>query len=168
MDKNNKTADFLNELVEGLLHNLVYYLPSDLIFEGVLDELEGDIPNHFFDELSLLDIHQGIFQFTKKDALEINERLLEKHALLEGNIFKLLEKKKELTELEFRFFIEQYEVQVEFYLYITNWLLSNLKKFQQEDVSFSIIGAFKIQQENVASHFKKINTYFSTLINVSY
>ena len=90
------TTNFLRELNEGLLHNIIYYIPSELIFEGVLDQIE-DLPDYFFDELSLMDINKGIYQIDNTDALELNHLLLKKRNLLEKNTFKLVDLNKDLT-----------------------------------------------------------------------
>ena len=98
MEKNS-IPNFLNELIEVFLHNLIYYLPSEIIIEDVLDEIKEEIPDSFFDELSLLEINKGVSHFNKEDVFEINQRLLEKRLLLEENIFKLETKSKDLHQL---------------------------------------------------------------------
>ena len=60
--------NYLNELIEVFLHNFIYYIPSEIIFDGVLEQLEGQLEDDFFDELSFLDIHEGISQITNEDA----------------------------------------------------------------------------------------------------
>jgi hypothetical protein len=75
--KQHSIPNFLNELVEVFLHNLIFYIPSELIFHGVLDQLEEELPDDLFDELSMLGINKGIYGFFNEDGLEISQRLFE-------------------------------------------------------------------------------------------
>jgi len=153
------TTNFLRELNEGLLHNIIYYIPSELIFEGILNQIK-DLPDYFFDELSLIDINKGIYQIYNKDALEINQLLLKKRNLLEKNIFKLVDLNKDLTPIEFQITIEKYFDQLQFYQFITDWLFANLKKYNEEELHFTFIGAFKLQNEYLSIHLNNIQKYF--------
>jgi len=102
----NKT--FLNELIEIFLHNFIYYIPSEIILEGVIEQIEDEIEDDFFDQLSLFDNYSGIAIFNNEDALEINTRLFEKRSLFEQTIFKLFNKNKNLIPYEFLILIDTY------------------------------------------------------------
>ena len=62
--------------------------------------------------------------------------------------------------------VEKYYDQLIFYLFITEWFSSNLKKYNKEKIHISIIGAFKIQYENLSAHLKDFYNYFAPLINI--
>jgi len=165
MEKNS-IQYFLDELIEVFLHNLVFYIPIEIIREDVLDQIEDEIPDKFLDELSLLNIEKGICQITNEDAIEVNQLLLTKKDLLERNIFTLLEKSKQLSNLEFQIIIERYFDQLLFYLLITEWLSVNLKKFNKTNIKFPIIGTFKFQHEYLRTHLDDIYRYFETFIDI--
>ncbi len=135
---------YLNDLIEVFLHNLIYYIPSEIIFDGVLEQIEEEIEDNFFDELSIFDNFNGISNINNEDALEINTRLFEKRSLFEQNIFKLIEKNKVLTTAEFQFIIDKYFDQLILYLFLTEWLTENLNKYHKSNLNFTIVGAFKL------------------------
>ncbi|PHQ55825.1 MAG: hypothetical protein COC16_04480 [Lutibacter sp.] len=159
--------NYLNELIEVFLHNFIYYIPSEIIYDGVLEQLEGQLEDDFFDELSFLDIHEGIAQITNEDAFELNSLLFDKRSSLEKNIFALLEIKLEMEARVFQFVIEKYLNQLIFYLFITEWLTLNLKNYNKDDIHISIIGAFKIQHENFNVHLKDFYNSFEALIDIN-
>ena len=66
--KQHTTITFVNDLIEVLLQNLIYYIPSELIIGEVLDQIEDDIPDSFFDELSLFDLEKGVFLIHNEDT----------------------------------------------------------------------------------------------------
>jgi hypothetical protein len=158
---------YLNELIEVFLHNSIYYVPSEIIFDGVLEQLEGQLEDDFFDELSFLDIHEGIAQITNEDAFELNSLLFDKRSSLEKNIFDLLEIQLEMESNIFQLVIEKYFDQLIFYLFITKWLTLNLKNYNKSDIHISIIGAFKIQHENFNAHLKDLYNSFEALIDIN-
>lgn len=164
MEKSN--TNFLNELIAVFLHNLIYYIPSEIIIEDVLDEIKEEIPDSFFDDLFLLQINKGISHFNKEDVFEINQRLLEKRSKLEENIFKLESKSKDLTPVAFEIIIQKYLDQLLFFLFITDWLISNLKKYNKKEFSLTLIGAFKLQHEYLKSHLKDCLTHYANNIDV--
>lgn len=159
------TTTILNELIEVSLDNFIYYIPSEIIFDDVLDQLEGEIEDDFFDELSFLSIEKGIALIKNEDALEINELLIEKRFLLEKNVSSLIEKSKELTSIEFQILVKEYYNQLLFFLYITEWLNKNIKKYNKQAIHISIIGAFNLQHHYLNSHLKDIFIHFGSIVN---
>lgn len=164
--KEQQNTFFLNEMIETFLHNFIYYIPSEIILDGVLEQIENEIEDDFFDELSIFDNYNGIGIFNNEDAIEINTRLLEKRSLLEQNIFKLLEKSTELSSSEFQFIINKYFDQLILYLFLTKWLTDNLKKYNKEVLHIALIGAFKLQHENFNAHLRDLYTNFENLLDL--
>jgi len=154
----NSLDTFFDKLVEVLILDLALYIPSDLIPTGVLEELEGSIPDHYFNELTILD-PLGFGEF---EIEEFNERLIKKKTQLEKNIFKLLESKTVLKEFEFVYILDKYFKQLEFYVAITNWLRVNLKNYNQEKINLTTVGSFEIQFEIYKSHFNEFLQHFQT------
>ena len=163
MEKNSIPI-FLDTLIDVFLDNLLFYIPSEIIFDGVIEQIEN-IPDHFFDEISLLDLERGIYRVSDEDVLELNQRLFEKRSLLEENSFALLEKNKEVTPIEFKIILEKYYDQLIFYLYITDWLITNINRFNEDNVHLGILGAFKLQHEYLSVHLKNLYRYFGALID---
>ena len=164
--KQHTTITFVNDLIGVLLQNLIYYIPSELITGEVLTQIEENIPDSFFDELSLFDLEKGVFLIHNEDTFAINKKLLEKRALLENNLFSLLQKSKEITPMKFEFMLQKYCDQLVFFLFITDWLISNLKKYHKEVLSLPLIGSFKLQHEYLLSHLKEIHNYFAASIDI--
>ena len=115
--KEQSVTTFLNDLVKVFLQNSIFYIPREIIFDGLLEKHEGEIEDSFFDNLSLLDINKGISHFKNEDAVEVNGILFEKRSLLEENIFNLLEKNNDFTPIIYQFTIEKYFDQLLFYLF---------------------------------------------------
>jgi len=160
----NKT--FLNELTEIFIHNFIYYIPSEIILEGVIEQIEDEIEDDFFDQLSLFDNYSGIAIFNNEDALEINTRIFEKRSLFEQNIFKLLDKNKSLSPYEFQFIIDKYFDKLILYLFLTKWLIDNLKKYNKGKIHLTLIGAFNLQYENFNAHLRDFYTNFGNLLDL--
>ncbi|WP_111710347.1 hypothetical protein [Lutibacter citreus] len=153
----NSLDTFYNELVKTLFHDVIFYIPSKIIPIDVLKNLESQIPPHFLDEISLLDVYYGFGEF---DLTEFNERLIKKPKLFENNIFYLLGKQNELNAPEFMYILNKYMDKVEFYCAIVNWLSINLKTFNR-DLNFGTIGIFEIQNEIYKTHFiELINCFY--------
>ena len=161
-----KQLTFFNKLIEDLIHNLIYYIPSDIIFNEVLEQFKGEIDDGFLDELSLLNIDQGIASFENEDALEVNSILLDKKSTLEQNLSKISKTKKKITPNEFEIFCEKYYDQLLFFISITEWLNYNLKKYNGDTIHLSIIGAFKLQHDYFTVHLKDFHRYFESYVNL--
>ena len=148
---------FFDKLVEVLLKDVGFYIPSELIPTHLLKEMSDKIPNGFLDQLSILDISGGFGVF---ELEEFNNRLILKRTLLEKNIFKLLKKKKELDTDEFYYILDRYLDQVEFYCAIANWLSVNLSVYHKNEVNVHTIGSFELQNEFYKSHFIELINLF--------
>ena len=160
---NNKLDAFFDKLVEALIIDLAFYIPSDIILTGVLEELEGSIPENYLNELTVLD-PMGFSEF---EINEFNTRLIKKKNQLEKNIFKLLERKTTLEAFDFEFILNKYFKQLEFYLAITNWLRINLRNYNKEIIKLTTIGSFEIQYEIYNSHFNDLLIRFQRDLDFS-
>lgn len=157
MSKHSLDA-FFNELVKVLFHDVAFYIPSEIFPTHVLESVESQIPPHFLDEISILDIYHGLGIF---ELSEFNERLIKKPQLFEKNIFLLLEKQKELNAAEFCYILNKYIDKAEFYCAVINWLSINFKNFNNGTIDFGTIGVFEIQNEIYKTHFiELINCFY--------
>ena len=127
--RSNETAVnvLLDELLNVFYHKFIYYLPSEIIIDGVLEQLKDDIDDDFFDEFYFIDNYLGNSKFYNEDALELNTLLSEKRSFLQQNTFKLVEKRGELSEFEFLVIIEKYYEKLSLFIYISEWLSINIK-----------------------------------------
>lgn len=147
---------FFDTIVQVLIKDLAFYIPSAIIPEKVFEKVQNQIPANFFDEIYILDIHQGLGIF---EIDEFNERIIQKPKLFENTIFQLLKRKKELDDFEFNYVLEKYFDKVEFYSAIVNWLSTNLSLYN-EQIDITILGLFEIQNEIYKTHFIELIDYF--------
>ncbi len=68
--------------------------------------------------------------------------------------------------MEFLIVIEKYYEQLSLFLFITEWLSKNLKKYNGEEIHLSIIGAFNIQMQFFYVHLKDVVNYFGKYIDL--
>jgi len=157
---------FLDELLEVFFHKFIYYVPNEIIFDTVKEQLKDQIDDDFYDEFYFLDNKLGNALFNNDDASEVTSFLVGKRTFLEQNTFKLVEKRKELTEFEFLVIIEKYYEYLLLFIDITQWLSVNVKKYNGEDVHISIIGGFHMQLQFFVAHLKDICNYFGELLDL--
>lgn len=150
---------FYNELVKTIYHDIAFYIPSTLIQPHILESIRNEIPPNFLDSIFILDVHLGLGKF---EFIEFNQRILKKPNLFEQNIFQLLQKRKELNDIEFEYIINKYFDQVEFYAAIMSWLSANLITYNKDKIDINTVGLFEIQREIYSSHFEElINCFYN-------
>ncbi|SNR51444.1 hypothetical protein SAMN06265371_104178 [Lutibacter agarilyticus] len=161
--KIKNTTLFLDELVEVFFHKSIYYIPSEIIPENAKDAVRLQIKLNYFDQYYFADNELGFSAFNNNDAKDLNSNLIGKRAFLEQNTFKLIKKKK---KLEFLAIIEKYYEYLMLFIDFTEWLITNIKKYNGENVDLSIIGAFQVQHQFFIKHLKDICNYFGELLNL--
>ena len=155
---NEQSLDiFFDKLVQVLIRDIAFYIPSAIIPANLLENLKDQIEEGFLDQISILDIPNGFGVFENE---EFNERLILKRTLLEKNIFQLLKKKKELDDFEFNYILGKYFEQVEFYCVIVHWLNINLSFYHKNEIDSITIGCFELQNEFYKSHFVELVNLF--------
>ena len=164
--KIKNTTLFLDELVEVFFHKSIYYIPSKIIPENAKDAVRLHIKLKYFDQFYFIDNELGFSAFNNNDAKELNSYLIGKRTFLEQNTFKLIKKKKKLSKLEFLVIIEKYYEYLMLFIDLTEWLITNIKKYNGENVNLSIIGAFQVQHQFFIKHLKDICNYFGELLNL--
>ena len=151
---------FFDKIVQVLLQDVAFYIPSEIIPSAVYEKIQHKIPAHFLDELTILDIQHGFVAF---EIEEFNKRIIQKPNYLEKNIFQLLKKRKELDTFELDYILKKYFDKVEFYAALINWLSENLSIYNKEKLDPTIIGLFEIQNEAYKKHLiELIDTFYST------
>jgi hypothetical protein len=150
----------LDNLIEVLIQELVYYIPSKIVPVDVIDQMNKNNFKGFFDKLLVIDVNKGLLNY---ETEKFSKLLLEKHTSLEKNIFQLLKKKGELKTYEFDYILNKYFRQVEFYFFITYWLTTNLSLYNKKGIGNTVKGNFHIQYEYYRAHFEDlINQFYTT------
>lgn len=152
----------LDNLIEVLIQELVYYIPSEIVPADVIDQMNKNNFKGFFDKLLVIDVKKGLLIYETK---KFGKLLLAKHTSLEKNIFQLLKMKGELKAYEFDYILNKYFRQVEFYFFITYWLNTNLSLYNKKGIDNTVKGNFHIQFEYYAAHFKDLINHFYTTSN---
>jgi len=158
------TDVLLDELLAVFYQKLIYYVPSEIITENALNEIDTEFKDDLLDELCFIDEQMGVCGFSKEDSLELNTLLMDKRSFLQKNTFKLLEKSKELNALEFNVIIVNYHEFLSLFIYITEWMRLNVKKYNGDSVNLGIVGSFGIQLSYFVTHLNDINNYFGVFI----
>lgn len=148
---------FYNRLVQVLIQDMVYYIPSEIIPEHLVNQVYSIGSHGFFDEILVLDVKHGLLPY---EIDKFNTILFEKRALLEKNLFRLLSKKDEIKLIEFDYTLEKYFKQVEFYYSITNWLNMHLRLYNGDKINNFIVGAFQLQNSYYKKHFEDLIDHF--------
>ena len=149
--------EFYNELVQVLIDDVGYYIPSEIIPEHLVNQVYSIGSYGFFDEMLVLDPEKGLLVF---EAEEFNLKLFDKHTLLEKNLFKLLRKKSGIELDEFNYILDKYFRQVEFYFSITNWLNVHLELYNSDKIDIDISGSFQLQYSYYKKHFEDLIDQF--------
>jgi len=150
--------DFYDALIEVLIHEIVFYVPKELIPEKDVAEINRIIGVDPFNELVVIDFYsRGRFKYEQGAYKPL---LIAKHASLEKNLFKLLQKKSEIAPFEFEYILDKYIEQVEFYHFITSWLFNHLALYIENKVNIEIQGDFQLQYNYYKKHLADLVKHF--------
>ncbi|MDV7186110.1 hypothetical protein R3X25_02350 [Lutibacter sp. TH_r2] len=157
--------EVLDELFETFYHRFIFYIPSEILTQSVLDKLDGAY-NEWFDTLFFLDneLGKGEFDNGEDDALEVGTYVGSKQEFLEKNTFKLVKVCKSLSEFEIHILIEKYYEFLMLFHHISEWMSVNAEKYNKH-LHINIIGAFATQLGYFNSHLKDICNYFGAFID---
>ena len=140
----------LDKLFTELWHNLykpfIFYVPKSII-------PEGDNTN-FCNIIILLD-NKG-FDSELKDQLS-NHKMIAKRAVLNDNIFKLIEKSGSLKDEQFKFFLEKYMEHVHFVVYVSDWMQRHVE-IDIKDLREETKKAFQSQAAAFLKHLEDLNS----------
>jgi hypothetical protein len=143
-----KLHTFFEALIEVLIHHVVFYIPQEIIPNELVEQINHRNGVGTFDELLVMDLNQGWLGYEHEKYQTL---LLIKHKNLEENLFKLLKKKVEIDPTEFKYILDKYVKQVEFYLFMSTWLNNHLVFYHKEKVDMEIQSDFRFQY----NYFKK-------------
>lgn len=146
-----------NELVNEFHKNYIFFIPSKIVLNDLINKPELTKLKHLFDRVLAID---NTFQVVPIEELNSYKYIIIKADLLEKNIFKLLDKKGEAPDIQFNFILEKYYQQVEFYYQTSEFYLSNLSLPIFDNINDTIKGLFTIQHDNYKKHLEGINKQF--------
>ena len=141
--------EIYDDLVDVLIEAYVFYAPREVVWQEMLDHLEGKIEDDFFDICHV--VVNG--KFGDADLTKFQSLQFEKVKRLEKNFFELLRLQRELSEQEFHILITKYLDYVEFLGSIAKWLLENLAKYRNPEDDLDVNSIFNVQWNQFAHHF---------------
>ena len=144
--------EIYDDLVDTLIEAYVFYVPREVVWQEMLDHLEGKIEDDFFDVCHV--VVNG--QFGDADLTKFQSLQFEKVKRLEKNFFELLRLQRVLSEQEFHILITKYLDYVEFLASIAKWLLENLAKYRNPEDDLDVNSIFNVQWNQFAHHFLEL------------
>lgn len=117
-----KVASVLNA---NLARPFIFYIPKEVISEDKIADFNIPFSESDFNKLKIIDKNGGI------DWIGSNTQLipiLEKASILDNNMFLLLESKEKYTESQFQYLTQKYFTNLNFYVYISQWMVKNLER----------------------------------------
>ena len=145
---------YFNSLLPSLYEELVFFIPDKNIPVDILKKIDPFV-SKLFNKLLVMDTYKGPIEYPKERKQMLT---IAKGSDLEKNTFSLLERKRDATITEFNFILDKYFEQVEFLVYVTNWMNNNLNEILQ--VNDSIKGLFQIQSNNYNKHLHTLLRHF--------
>lgn len=148
---------FFDELVKTLLQDFLFYIPGEIIPENVVVQLTRRNSEEIFDTFLGVDTNNGLYEY---EFESFNERLFEKHSSLEGNIFQIGEKHAEISPGQFEQLLYKYYEQVEFYVFVSNWLIQNVDAFKTGEEFLEISASLRFQSDYLNKHLEELLEHF--------
>jgi hypothetical protein len=146
---------YFNSLLPNLYEELLFFIPDKDIPEDILQNIQSSIIRKVFNKLLIMDKYQGPIEYAKGRNAKLS---FGKASELEKNTYSLLEKKREIHQIEFKFILDKYFEQIEFLVYITNWMNKNSN--QVLEIDDAIRGLFQIQFTYYKKHFHTLLKHF--------
>lgn len=140
----------LDKLFTELWHKLykpfIFYVPESIIPEG---------DNTDFCNIIILLDNKG-FDSELKDQLS-NHKMIAKQAVLNDNIFRLIEKSGSLKDEQFQFFLEKYMEHVHFVVYVSDWMQKHVEA-DIKDLREETKNAFQSQANVFSKHLEDLKS----------
>ncbi len=138
-------------LIPNLLTEFFFYIPKSEILPDIIEKVKILKDDTILDKIFVFDEYQGPVYYNKDRSYK---GIILMGANLEKNIFSLLEKKNEVSNLEFDYVLNKYFEYVESMFYCTKWMHNNLNRFFEKDEKLNNI--FYLQFESLRKHFKTL------------
>ena len=146
--------ELFEELQMKLYKPFIFYIPSSVIPEEKNFEFQDAKYAVYFNNVILID-SKGFDKELKAEPSYYE--MMTKKASLDKNLFKLLEKKEALEVNQFEFLLEKYLEHLNFCVYVSEWLSTNLVNhitcYSEETKN-----TFKLQSDTFANHFRDVKS----------
>jgi len=145
-----------NKLQINLYKSFIFYIPKNIFPAEQLDLIE-DV-DQFLDKVFFLNEYGAIYEFKNQPVLV---SILLKQQILDGNLFKLLDRKEKIKNPQIDFFTKKYIEKVHFCFYLSKWLNDNLASYDFE-INEEVKSAFQYQYHFFQQHFEQLNEHFNS------
>ena len=146
------------ELRQNLYKPFIFYIPKSLIPEEKKALWKEEKYAVYFNMVTLID-SQGFDSELKEKASY--HKMMIKSAVLDENMFMLIEKNGSLKEEQFRFFLAKYMEHVNFVVYISDWMSRNVV-IHIKDLSEETKNSFQLQAQVFLKHFEDLRSNILT------
>lgn len=148
--------DTFKTLQNNLYYNTLFYVPKSVYHHLMTLGLDKLIPFH---KLNTLIYHNEEGLFLKVDYKIDFYKIMSKTSLLNDNLFRLTDEKKQFAEGDFKMLLNKYLEHLNALVYVTSWLDSNSIQFipHTNDANKK---ALKAQAINFKNHLNEINSQF--------
>ena len=137
-------------------NNLVFFVPNIFFELETLDESTKEMLKNTFDQkLLIVGEPMNIYEY---DFDTDGTKYINQMTNLGKIIFDLLQLKSQLNEFEFSYLLDQYYVQAECCLSVTNWIKNNTNQIKSLDNK--VRGIFNIQFNTYRKHFEDLIKQF--------
>ncbi|MEL0643306.1 hypothetical protein V6251_02860 [Olleya sp. Ti.3.14] len=138
------------ELTFKTWNNLVFFIPNIFYELETLDDSSKEmLKNTFNQKLLIVGEPMNIYEY---DFDTDGTKYMNQMTNLGKIIFDLLQLKSQLNEFEFSYLLDQYYVQTECCLSVTNWIKNNSNQIKNLDNK--VKGIFNIQFNTYRKHFE--------------
>ncbi|WP_348661585.1 hypothetical protein [uncultured Olleya sp.] len=137
-------------------NNLVFFVPNIFFELETLDESTKEMLKNTFDQkLLIVGEPMNIFEY---DFDTDGTKYINQMTNLGKILFDLLQLKSQLKDFEFSYLLDQYYVQAECCLSVTNWIKNNTNQIKNLDNK--VRGIFNIQFNTYRKHFEDLIKQF--------
>ncbi len=123
MDKETLDA-FGWRLTVKLWDELYFFIPDNGVFRKVFGQKEYFKENKVLDTILVMDYYQGPMYY-KEDRNKL--KVFTKSEILRKNLYGLFEKQQTLGSSAFKFVLDEYYKQLDFFLFLSKWMHENIK-----------------------------------------
>ena len=146
----------LKKLRNNLYKSFIFYIPKNIFPAEQLDLIE-DV-DQFLDKVFVLNEYGAIYEFKNQPVLV---SILLKQQILDGNLFKLLDRKEKIKNPQIDFFTKKYIERVHVCFYLSKWLNDNLASYDF-DINEEVRSAFQYQYHFFQQHFEQLSEHFNS------
>lgn len=137
-------------------NNLVFFVPNIFFELETLDESTKEMLKNTFDQkLLIVGEPMNIYEY---DFDTDGTKYINQMTNLGKILFDLLQLKSQLKDFEFSYLLDQYYVQAECCLSVTNWIKNNTNQIKNLDNK--VRGIFNIQFNTYRKHFEDLIKQF--------